>query len=120
MKEGGFRKWMEEVPEAEHIGKVAVFYVPSKRLTPRIRSRIHDFFVSKHNAYTHESGDIRGYWHDGESLNRDAHDRYEISFDGEKKFKEFVGFLSDLCEDMGEKSIYLTMADESYLIRPKR
>lgn len=115
----GFRKWMEEIPEAERIGKVAVFYIPSKKLNSSVRSMIHEFFVSRHKAYTHESGDIKGYWHDGDSLNRDAHDRYEISFDGEEKFREFVGFLSDLCRKIGEKSIYLTMADESYLIKPK-
>jgi hypothetical protein len=114
-----FRKWMDEVPEAEHIGKVAVFYVPSKKLNRRVQSRIHDFFVSRHKAYTHEAGNIKGYWHDGESLNRDSHERYEISFGGQEKFREFVDFLSELCGDIGEKSIYLTMADESYLIRPK-
>lgn len=116
----GFRKWMEGIPQAEHIGKVAVFYVPSKKLNSRIRNEIHEFFMSKHRAYTHESGNIRGFWHDGESINRDVHDRYEISFSGEEKFKDFVEFLSVLCGEVDEKSIYLTMADESYLIRPKR
>ncbi len=119
MNSKGFRKWMEEIPEAYHVGKVAVFYVPSKKLKPAVKDRIHRFFVSKHKAYTHESGEIKGYWHDGERLDRDSHDRYEISFRGENKLKEFVEFLSELCGDIGEKSIYMTMADESYLIRPK-
>jgi hypothetical protein len=119
MSEKGFRKWMDKFPETEYIGKVAVFYVPLKKSTPRIKSMIHDFFVSRHKAYTHESGDIRGYWHDGESLKKDSHDRYEISFSGEGKIREFIGFLSDLCGEMGELSIYLTIADEAYLIKPR-
>jgi hypothetical protein len=119
MNEKGFKKWMKEIPEAEHIGKVAVFYIPSKKIKNSVRNQIHKFFVSKHKAYTHESGEIRGYWHDGNRLDKDSHDRYEISFIGEKKLKELVDFLSYLCGEIEEKSIYMTMADESYLIRPK-
>lgn len=118
MKEG-FKKWMASRAEAEHLGKVAVFYVPSKKLTDSVRSKIHDFFVSKHGAYTHESGDINGYWHDGERLAKDSHDRYEISFKGDGNFRDLVGFLSGLCGEIGEKSLYMTMADESYLIKPE-
>jgi hypothetical protein len=114
-----FKRWMKDSGSAEHIGKVAVFYLPSEKLDEKTRSKIHDFFVSKHKAYTHESGDIKGYWHDGERLARDSHDRYEISFRGEGKLRELVGFLSGLCAEMNEKSIYMTLADESYLIRPK-
>jgi hypothetical protein len=119
VKEKGFRKWMEDRKDAQHLGKVAVFYVPSKKVNKEVAKEIHDFFVSKHRAYTHESGGIKGFWHDGERLTRDSHERYEISFKGEDKFREFLDFLSGLCGRIGEKSIYMTMADESYLIRPK-
>jgi len=45
---------------------------------------------------------------------RDAHERYEVSFNGDENFKRFVDFLSEIC---GMKdSIYLTVADESYLV----
>lgn len=110
---------MGKRPEAEHLGKVAVFYVPSKKVTKGVAKEIHDFFVSKHKAYTHESGDIKGFWHDGDRLTKDSHERYEISFKGEEKFRDFLDFLSTLCGKIREKSIYMTMADESYLIRPK-
>lgn len=110
---------MDAREDAHHLGKVAVFYVPSKKVTKKVAKKIHDFFVSKHKAYTHESGGIKGFWHDGDRLTRDSHERYEISFKGEEKFNEFLDFLSRLCGDIGEKSIYMTMADESYLITPK-
>jgi len=114
----GFIKWMEESKKIDHIGKVAVFYIPSNKLTDEIKKEMHHFFVSRHKAYTHESGDIKGYWHDGERLTSDSHERYEISFKGREKFREFVDFLSEICKKIGEKSIYLTIADDSYLVRP--
>lgn len=118
MSEVGFRKWMSDRGDAEHLGKVAVFYVPSKKVTKGVAREIHDFFVSRHKAYTHESGGIKGFWHDGERLTKDSHERYEISFKGDGKLKDLMDFLSGLCVRIGEKSIYLTMADESYLVRP--
>lgn len=114
-----FRRWMDSSAEAEHLGKVAVFYVPSKKVDRKIAREIHEFFVSKHKAYTHESGGIKGFWHDGERLTKDSHERYEISFKGRDKLLDLVDFLSRLCSKIGEDSIYMTMADDSYLIRPK-
>lgn len=119
MKDIDFRGWMDSSENAEHLGKVAVFYIPSRKANKEVSKEIHDFFVSKHKAYTHESGDIKGFWHDGERLTKDSHERYEISFKGKDKLVELVNFLSVLCGRIGEKSIYMTMADESYLIRPK-
>lgn len=118
MSPGGSRKWMDG--RVEHIGRIAVFYLPSKKLNAEVRGDIHDFFVSRHGAYTHESGDIRGYWHDGRRLVDDSHERYEISFKGDEKFREFLGFLSELCSRVEEKSIYLTVGEESFLVRPAR
>jgi hypothetical protein len=112
-----FKEWIEDSKEIEHIGKIAFFYLPSKKITKKIRKKIHEFFLSKQNAYTHESGGIEGYWHDGYKLTSDSHDRYEISFKGRKKFKDLIEFLSELCKEMNEKSIYLTIADNSYLVR---
>lgn len=115
---GGFRKWMDENSNAKYLGKVAVFYVPTKKVDEKIHKSIHDFFVHNHGAYTHDSGDINGYWMDGGVLARDSHERYEISFRGQSNFKRLVRFLSELCVEIKEKSIYMTFADESYLIEP--
>ena len=49
---------------------------------------------------------------------KDKHERYEVSFKGEKKFKEFVLFLSELCNMTNEESIYMSIGEESYLIKP--
>lgn len=119
MRDMDFRGWMASSDNAEHLGKVAVFYVPSKKLTRKVAKEIHEFFVSKHKAYTHEFGGIKGFWHDGDKLTKDSHEKYEISFKGKEKLLELVDFLSRLCAKIDEDSIYMTMADDSYLIRPK-
>lgn len=104
-------------PNVKHVGKVAVFCLPTNKLEERVRNRIHDFLVSNYSAYTHESSEIEGYWAGrGNDLVRDAHERYEVSFNGDENFKRFVDFLSEICDMIKEDSIYLTVADESYLV----
>ena len=105
-------------PNIKHIGKVAVFCLPADKLNKKVRSKIHNFLVSNYSAYTHESSDIQGYWSGRGDLVRDAHERYEVSFNGNENFKKFVDFLSEVCEMISEDSIYLTVADESYLVMP--
>jgi hypothetical protein len=100
----------------KHVGKVAVFYVPVEKLTEYVRNEIHDFFVSEYCAYTHECSEIRGYWLAGGEIVRDKHERYEVAFHGDDKLKVFVDFLSKLCSTIKEDSIYLTVADEAYLV----
>jgi len=106
-------------PEVERIGRVAAFYIPSDKLHESVRTELHEFFVSKHKAYTHESSDIKGYWMGGGELVRDSHERYEISFEGRDKFDEFVSFLSSICGKIREEAIYLTFGNDSFLVRPK-
>lgn len=110
---------MIERPEVDHIGKVAVFYLPSKKINTRTRKKIHDFLVENYKAYTHEMGGMKGYWLDGNNMTKDQHERYEVSFGGDNNFKKLVGFLSDLCEDAKEKAIYLTIGGDSYIVRSK-
>ena len=119
MNKASFKKWMLSRPNVKYVGKVAVFCLPAVKLSEEVRSKIHDFLVSNYSAYTHESSDIEGYWAGREDLVRDAHERYEVSFNGDENFKRFVNFLSEICGMIREDSIYLTVADESYLVMGK-
>lgn len=112
-----------EISNAVFIGRVATFYIPTSKLdivlpsgTPR--QLLHDFFVEHYNAYTHEVSKIQGFWIKQNILVRDEHERYEVSFNGRDKVKEFVGFLSKICGLIGEDSIYLTMGSKSWLVTP--
>lgn len=113
-----FRKWIEKQPNAEHLGHMAVFYIPSKKLTQKIRNKLHDFLVTNYEAYTHESSNIKGYWVNGNFLIKDKHERYEVSFKGYSNFKKFIKFISEICKMTKEEAIYLTFANDSYLIKP--
>ena len=108
---------MSENPIIDHIGKVAVFYIPSKKIDSETRKHIHDFLVKNYKAYTHEKGGMKGYWLDGEKMTKDHHERYEVSFSGDANFKKLVNFLSDLCSSTKEKAIYLTIGGDSYIVR---
>lgn len=111
-----FRKWLDS--NTHRIGKVAVFYVPEKKIVPSIKKSMHEFLIKNYDAYTHERGGMKGYWRDGPKTTKDHHERYEVSFDGDENFKKLIVFLSGVCEKTGEDAIYLTFSGESYLVRP--
>jgi hypothetical protein len=115
-----FKKWIEQVPYSKHIGEVAVFYIPVKKLKKEVRQKIHDFFVKNYCAYTHEISKIQGFWSKNNYLIKDKHERYEISFKGEENLKKFIKFLSGICYSIDEESIYLTVGSDSYLIKPRK
>lgn len=114
-----FKNWIKNRSEIEKVGKVAVFYLPANKLG-KIREELHAFLVDNYKAYTHEKGGIKGYWTGGSGLKEDRHERYEVSFDGDENFKKLVEFISKMCGKTNEESIYLTIADESYLVRPSK
>jgi hypothetical protein len=113
-----FAEWMKAQPNVDHVGKVVVFYVPSKKLDSKIREMLHDFFVSNYSAYTHELGEIKGYWVSKDTMFKDEHERFEVSFGGTDNFKKFVSFISEICRMAGEDCIYVTVGEECYLVRP--
>lgn len=118
MNDLSFKNWIDKKSNINSLGKVAVFYLPSKKITKKIRSYMHDFLISNYEAYTHESSNIKGYWVSDDSLVKDIHERYEVSFKGNDNFKKFVDFLSEVCKLTKEDAIYLTFANNSYLIKP--
>lgn len=100
------------------IGKLVVFYIPTDKISDSVRKDIHDFFVLKHNAYTHESGEIIGYWRSECDVVKDKHDRYEISLKN-NEIKDLIKFIEILCRKIEEKCIYVTIGINSYLIHPE-
>jgi len=99
------------------LGKITVFYLPSIKLDERGRRKtIHDFLISHFSAYTHTPSMVRGFWTDENStVVHDILERYEVSL-AKDKFDNLVKFLTELCEELEEKSIYLTRGDESFLV----
>jgi hypothetical protein len=104
----------------KHIGKVATFYIPVKKLSKKVRNKIHDFFVDHYYAYTHETSEISGFWSKDDEVIKDSHERYEVSFKGKNNLKKFIEFISSICYIIKEDSIYLTVCGESFLIYPRK
>ncbi len=110
------------------LGRIAVFYVPAEKmddpqfgldgLTPT--QMFDQFFLQKFGGLTHEESHIRGKWTgpDGQKVFTDSHQRYEVSFSGKKKAREFLRFLSEMCARLREDSIYLTIGTRSWLVKP--
>tara|TARA_Y100000034_G_scaffold42710_1_gene52263 strand:- start:5207 stop:5596 length:390 start_codon:yes stop_codon:yes gene_type:complete len=109
------------------IGQRAVFYIPAKKLDVKYdqgamlktaKLIFHDFFIKHYNAYTVDVQESQGFWrkdYDDEET-QDTSVRYEVSFEGE--VEEFIHFLSEMCELIGEECIYLTMGPNSFLVTP--
>lgn len=111
------------------LGRMAIFYVPAVKLDDSQfgkdgrcpRELFEEFFMENYNAYTLEVSETHGFWreHDQSPILHDQNYRYEVSFEGKKKVKPFVRFLSEMCALMKEQAIYLTMGYKSYLVLPK-
>ena len=115
---------MIELENLVPIGQVAVFYLPASKLGVNSRHwrRLEAYFREHHFGYTFQGGTIYGYWMEehGNFL-REENLRFEVSFGGgEDTVKTFVAFLSDLCRQMEEDAIYLTMGYKSYLVMPRK
>jgi hypothetical protein len=111
--------WMSKLKNVDHVGPFLVFYLPVSKLDKKSRSLVHNFFVENYNAYTHEISEINGYWVFKGELVEDKHERFEVSFKGIENFKKFIDFLSFLCAEIKEESIYLAFENQSWLIKPK-
>ncbi|MGZ0168952.1 MAG: hypothetical protein ACKVHE_05315 [Planctomycetales bacterium] len=108
------------------LGKVTVFYVPSHKLdhpkyareSRTARQDIHEFLMSRYNAYTQTPTPVRGYWGapDGEVFH-DVMERFEVSFGSESEFDRLIDFLAELCDRLNEQAIYVTRGDRSFLVQ---
>ena len=38
-----FKRWMKKQSNVEHVGKVAIFYLPEEKLTKNVRDKLHEF-----------------------------------------------------------------------------
>jgi hypothetical protein len=105
----------------EYIGQMAVFYLPTTKVS-MVSKKMHEFFLSRYNAYTSEASDIRGFWRkDHASPVFDDHNvKYVVSFDGRERIDSFIDFLSGICREIDEECIYLNMGMKSYLVYPEK
>lgn len=104
----------------EHIGHTAIFYVPECKVDDEVRGMFHEFFIRNYDAYTFEPTRIQGFWRrDPDSpIFADINVKYVVSFDGHSHLTSFVEFLSGMCRRMGEECLYMTVGNQSYLIKP--
>jgi hypothetical protein len=115
-----FNDWLTKKIEHEKltdIGRMAIFYLPTKK-SKSLKSKIHNFLIKNYGAYTHEPSNIRGFWKQGKEIIKDRNERYEVSFSDKNKIPKLIDFLSEICGEMKEEAIYLTMGDQSYLVKP--
>ena len=109
------------------LGRVAVFYVPAHKLHESALGRegltpaelFERFFLERFGGLTHEISNIQGQWVSSAHLKviQERHERYEISLADEDQIREFLTFLSRMCAQLQEESIYVTMGDRSWLVQ---
>ena len=122
------RKPRRLAPFLVPLGTIAVFYVPAEKMDdPRFgiggktaTEMFDEFFLRHFGGLTHEESHIRGQWTsaDQQKVFTDLHQRYEVSFLGKKKEQQFLGFLSEMCGHLQEESIYLTIGNRAWLVKP--
>lgn len=115
---------MEDIKELVYLGQLAVFYVPVQKLdSPEFgkdgqapRALFEEYLMKHFNAFTLTITNTQGFWreHQQSPIFREQNARYDVSFEGD--VEPFVMFLSEMCALLQEKSIYLTIGHESWLV----
>jgi len=103
------------------LGKMAVFYLPAKKLKehPDVQTQLEHTLISEYQGWTKHTEHIVGGYQQGSATVTDDHVRYEVSFAGKDRVAPFVAMLKQVCRDLEEVSIYLTMGEQSFLVQPK-
>jgi len=114
----------ENDPEVISLGRMAIFFLPIKKLRQVCGEQTHESAIDKELIARYEglskiTGHVEGCYRMKSEIVDDDHVRYEVSFLGKNKVIEFVEFLKEVCRRLGEESIYLTMGEKSYLVQPK-
>jgi len=125
-------------PDIVPLGRMAVFLVPAYKMRRQFakpneeatdrnqifgvseEERLDRELIKRYQGVTKVTANVEGSYQLGGKLVRDAHIRYEVSFLGTDKVLEFVQLLKELCRKLDEDSIYLTMGENSYLVRPSK
>ncbi len=114
-------------PEIVSLGRMAVFLVPSKKMLRPLglgdeseESLLDRELIKRYQGLTKVTAHVEGSYQLGGELVQESHIRYEVSFLGTDKVLEFVQLLKELCRKLNEESIYLTMGESSYLVRPEK
>jgi hypothetical protein len=115
-------------PTLVPLGTIAVFYVPADKMDDPRYGRdgktptelFDEFFLREFGGLTHEESRIRGQWTsaDRQKVFTDLHQRYEVSFSGKRKGRQFLKFLSEMCGRLDEQSLYLTIGTRAWLVQP--
>ena len=122
------RKWVPQATYLVPLGRIAVFYVPARKMVDskfgrdgQTPTEIFDkFFLENFRGLTHEESQIRGEWisEDNQKVFTDRHQRYEVSFSGPAQGDQLLRFLAEMCDMLHEESIYLTIGSHSWLVTP--
>jgi hypothetical protein len=109
-------------PEIIELGRMAVVYIPVAKLekNPSVQTAFDNTLIQRYRGITKITQYVEGHYQMGPTTNViDNHIRYEISFaGGEESVVPFINILKQLCRDLGENSLYVTMGEKSFLVRP--
>jgi hypothetical protein len=106
-------------PSLNYLGHSATFYIPVAKFEG-IKCKMHDFFLQNYNGYTVEKAQIEGFWRSSPDspVLKDENYKIIVSFEGRERISEFVEFLSDICTEINEECLWLSMGKKSYLVMP--
>lgn len=109
---------MRNIKGLRPIGRMAVFYLPSP-LPVATRIRVEKFLLDHFRGYTCQDVSTSGAWRsDNDEVVFDSNVRFEVSFAGKDRIPELVRFLREVCRDLDQDAIYLTMGEDSFLVDP--
>lgn len=111
--------------DKEDLGTRVIFLLPSLKLKERgkagktIEDNVREFLLKKFGGYTAAAGNVFGYWKNAAGREfYGEHTEFKVSLKGERRIEILEEFLVKVAVEMGEKSIYLSAGEESWLLYP--
>lgn len=108
--------------ELEDLGRPAIFFLPAKKLTERVRDRILQFLRTEYGGDSHVEpkirSEIKGEWTDAHgAVHADENWEFEVSFLGKERIPILCQFLAEIAHELGEACVYIKLGEETRLIR---
>lgn len=106
----------------QSLGRMAVFYIPSKKAIEKYYDiKIRDFLLKEFGACTATLGNFCGWWKSDESgeMHYDEHIEFKVAFAGKERIPILVEFLGRIAKELGEECVYLETGEDAWLVYPK-
>lgn len=107
-----------------NLGTSVVFLLPSLKLKepslngPAVENRLHSYLMDQFAGYTAQTGNIFGYWREGDRDSYGEHREFSVAATQPAQIPALKEFLAGMASELKEECIYFRAGGTASLIYP--